>query len=343
MSLLTCCLWWFVLGVLVGWLLSWLLNRLFGRTEVQEVPPRRRPGRSRRAVGRVDDLSIIEGIGPKIAELLRRHGIDSFDDAVPHRRGDAVVHPRQGRPALQARQPRDLAGAGPLLRAGRLGRPEALPGRALRRHPAPRGRAGRGRHRRGGGEGGRLRPEGPGRPRGRRGHRAEDRPAPAAARHHHVRPARLRRPPPRSRRSSRRAAPTSASRTPAPGRSRRATACATTGPASRNSRTASPPAGSEEAAMQPHQRPHARAVGGLRPGEADRRRRARAPPPRPVAGRPRAGRAAACCGLPEAATPSPRRPRCRPPSPRRRPPPHPTRGAPTRSRATCSSRPTARS
>jgi predicted flap endonuclease-1-like 5' DNA nuclease len=28
---------------------------------------------------RVDDLVIIEGIGPKIAELLRRHGIDSFD------------------------------------------------------------------------------------------------------------------------------------------------------------------------------------------------------------------------------------------------------------------------
>ena len=41
--------------------------------------------------------------------------------------------------------------------------------------------------------------------------------------------------------------------------------------------------------MQAHQWPHARAVGGLRPGEADRRRRARATPRRLVAGRPRAG------------------------------------------------------
>ena len=30
------------------------------------------------AAPRVDDLQVIEGIGPKIAELLRRHGIDSF-------------------------------------------------------------------------------------------------------------------------------------------------------------------------------------------------------------------------------------------------------------------------
>lgn len=80
MSLFTCCLWWFVLGLLAGWLLSWLLNRLVGRTEVQEVPaatvaaPLAAP-----AASRVDDLVIIEGIGPKIAELLRRGGIDSFE------------------------------------------------------------------------------------------------------------------------------------------------------------------------------------------------------------------------------------------------------------------------
>jgi predicted flap endonuclease-1-like 5' DNA nuclease len=79
MSLLTCCLWWFVLGVLVGWLLSWLVNRLFGRTEVREASPPAPPEPVvAPAAPRVDDLSIIEGIGPKIAELLRRHGIDSF-------------------------------------------------------------------------------------------------------------------------------------------------------------------------------------------------------------------------------------------------------------------------
>ena len=78
MSLFICCLWWFVLGVLVGWLLSWLLNRLFGRS--------RGPGDSARpllpqpaaAAPRADDLTRIEGIGPKIAELLRGNGIDSF-------------------------------------------------------------------------------------------------------------------------------------------------------------------------------------------------------------------------------------------------------------------------
>ena len=79
MSLLACCLWWFVLGALAGWLLSWLVNRLVGRTGVQEISaPLPRP-RGPRAASRVDDLVVIEGIGPKIAELLRRHGIDSFE------------------------------------------------------------------------------------------------------------------------------------------------------------------------------------------------------------------------------------------------------------------------
>ena len=77
MSQFICCLWWFVLGVLVGWLLSWLLNRLFGRSEVQEVSAPA-PPQPAVAASRVDDLSIIEGIGPKIAELLRGNGIDSF-------------------------------------------------------------------------------------------------------------------------------------------------------------------------------------------------------------------------------------------------------------------------
>ena len=77
MSQLTCCLWWFVLGVLVGWLLSWLLNRLVGRSRVQEVPAPV-PPQSAVAAPRADDLTKIEGIGPKIAELLRGNGIDSF-------------------------------------------------------------------------------------------------------------------------------------------------------------------------------------------------------------------------------------------------------------------------
>jgi predicted flap endonuclease-1-like 5' DNA nuclease len=84
MSLFTCCFWWFVLGALAGWLLSWLFNRLFGCTEVREIPETTRVVPSPAplpvaAATRVDDLVVIEGIGPKIAELLRRHGIDTFD------------------------------------------------------------------------------------------------------------------------------------------------------------------------------------------------------------------------------------------------------------------------
>jgi len=78
MSLFICCVWWFVLGVLVGWLLSWLLNRLLGRTQVQEIPAPARPQPAAAAPRASDDLTRIEGIGPKIAELLRGHGIDSF-------------------------------------------------------------------------------------------------------------------------------------------------------------------------------------------------------------------------------------------------------------------------
>jgi predicted flap endonuclease-1-like 5' DNA nuclease len=77
MSQFICCLWWFVFGVFVGWLLSWLLNRLFGRSTVQQVSAPA-PPRPAAAVSGVDDLTKIEGIGPKIAELLRGNGIDSF-------------------------------------------------------------------------------------------------------------------------------------------------------------------------------------------------------------------------------------------------------------------------
>ena len=77
MSQFICCLWWFVLGVLVGWLLSWLLNRFFGRSKVQTVSAPA-PPQPAAAAPRVDDLTKIEGIGPKIAELLRGNGIDSF-------------------------------------------------------------------------------------------------------------------------------------------------------------------------------------------------------------------------------------------------------------------------
>jgi predicted flap endonuclease-1-like 5' DNA nuclease len=97
MSLLTCCFWWFLLGLLIGWLLNWLLSRM-----IRKEPPSSTASRTTysppasaatsstkgvdlnaaRAAGfslrHVDDLQVIEGIGPKIDELLRINGVTTF-------------------------------------------------------------------------------------------------------------------------------------------------------------------------------------------------------------------------------------------------------------------------
>ena len=118
MANFACCLWWLVAGVLLGWLLSWLFDKLFRRdgeaagvryrTEVDGLNRRvaeltsrltDAEGRARNASvaattagvlaaaaaygfspqknGR-DDLELIEGIGPKIGELLQHAGITTF-------------------------------------------------------------------------------------------------------------------------------------------------------------------------------------------------------------------------------------------------------------------------
>jgi predicted flap endonuclease-1-like 5' DNA nuclease len=112
MSLLTCCFWWFVLGLLLGWLLNWLLSKwlradppVAARAPTTPAAPRAgesiapvmgadqprasavAPARvvdvgAARAAGfdlkRSDDLTIIEGIGPKIDELFHASGVNSF-------------------------------------------------------------------------------------------------------------------------------------------------------------------------------------------------------------------------------------------------------------------------
>ncbi|MEJ2516051.1 MAG: hypothetical protein P8080_09645 [Gammaproteobacteria bacterium] len=96
MSGLGCCFWWFVFGLLLGWLASWLIGRMIGKgtTESEPLPvaapppPEPKPRQkvdyaAAEAAGfRVtgdDNLEIIEGIGPKIAHLLRTNGVESFD------------------------------------------------------------------------------------------------------------------------------------------------------------------------------------------------------------------------------------------------------------------------
>ena len=90
MSGLTCCFWWFLFGALLGWLASWLLGKMIGKgpTEVATVaaaPLRTTDGIDHAAaraagyvVSGVDNLEVIEGIGPAIANLLRRNGVVSF-------------------------------------------------------------------------------------------------------------------------------------------------------------------------------------------------------------------------------------------------------------------------
>jgi large subunit ribosomal protein L17 len=79
--LILCNLWWLLLGGLLGWLASWLLGR--GRLSGGAVASA--PGidyAAAKAAGFVvsgpDNLEIIEGVGPKIAHLLRSNGVGTF-------------------------------------------------------------------------------------------------------------------------------------------------------------------------------------------------------------------------------------------------------------------------
>lgn len=110
MGSLTCCIWWLVFGILLGWLLAWWLGKLFGRKPdgqalpdeqvnprqslVSDAPTTSIPSSQISRVdmvkaaaaagisfsGKKNDLEIIEGIGPKIAELMNENGIHTFDD-----------------------------------------------------------------------------------------------------------------------------------------------------------------------------------------------------------------------------------------------------------------------
>jgi predicted flap endonuclease-1-like 5' DNA nuclease len=95
MSGLACCFWWFLLGLLLGWLLNWLLSKWMRSDEPAQaryvaaapvVAPRAMLGGVDLAAAAAagftpkgdDDLPIIEGIGPKISELLKANGVPTF-------------------------------------------------------------------------------------------------------------------------------------------------------------------------------------------------------------------------------------------------------------------------
>jgi large subunit ribosomal protein L17 len=81
LQLILCNLWWLLLGALLGWLASWLLGRgRLGGSAVAAAPSI--DYAAAKAAGFVvsgpDNLEIIEGIGPKIAHLLRSNGVGTF-------------------------------------------------------------------------------------------------------------------------------------------------------------------------------------------------------------------------------------------------------------------------
>jgi predicted flap endonuclease-1-like 5' DNA nuclease len=93
MTAFSCCIWWFLLGLLAGFVLNWLLQRWLRKDEsavsttsymaMPAVP--RGGGVDQQAAAMAgfivkgeDDLPIIEGIGPKISDLLKANGVSSF-------------------------------------------------------------------------------------------------------------------------------------------------------------------------------------------------------------------------------------------------------------------------
>jgi predicted flap endonuclease-1-like 5' DNA nuclease len=118
MSDFACCFWWLIAGLLLGWLLAWLFDKLFRRNgeaagvrlqaEIEtlnvrvaeltarlgdsETRAKRTEVAARAASGLAaaaafgytpqrngqDDLELIEGIGPKISDLLKSAGLDTF-------------------------------------------------------------------------------------------------------------------------------------------------------------------------------------------------------------------------------------------------------------------------
>lgn len=109
LSTFSCCFWWFLLGALLGWLLHHLLRGMLNTPAVQQVhtpAPVATPVKTAEvpvakaapvaaavaatvidlaaakkagfAIKNANDLTVVEGIGPKINELFNNAGIKTF-------------------------------------------------------------------------------------------------------------------------------------------------------------------------------------------------------------------------------------------------------------------------
>ena len=130
---------WFAAGLVAGWLLNWLLMRSWRTRRVEVTPgrpvpiapvspamesdaPPRGPAVSHarlidvspaRAAGfnmkHADDLTIIEGIGPKTDELLRANGIDGFVHVAQLHVDDLLDILERGGPSFRLANPASWA------------------------------------------------------------------------------------------------------------------------------------------------------------------------------------------------------------------------------------------
>jgi predicted flap endonuclease-1-like 5' DNA nuclease len=101
---MACCLGWFLFGLLLGWLLNWLFDKFFRRggssggsaTAMNYAPPVAPPPPAPPSAASIaaaaagfgftklksangyDNFEIIEGIGPKINEVLHNAGVHTF-------------------------------------------------------------------------------------------------------------------------------------------------------------------------------------------------------------------------------------------------------------------------
>lgn len=93
----------FLLGLLCGWLVTWLYYRdlrFESRTGIASTSTLRtnRLNRGSRIIGgvklRLNDLGVIEGIGPKIEKLLNRGGIRTWEElaAAPVSRLEGILN-----------------------------------------------------------------------------------------------------------------------------------------------------------------------------------------------------------------------------------------------------------
>ena len=82
---------------------------------------------------KLDDLKIMEGIGPKIEQLLKDGGIATWEALAECAGGAPAGDPRGRRFALPDARPEHLARPGPLRRGRPVGRIKRIPGNAHRR------------------------------------------------------------------------------------------------------------------------------------------------------------------------------------------------------------------